>query len=200
MSHNTWIHRIVRVGVRPLVRTPVMPNHITTLRLATGLGATAAYAVGGPEWSLWGGVIFVVSVLLDRADGELARLADRRSPGGHRYDLMADSICNAAIFIGIGVGLRHGLLGLWAAALGVAAGLAVAVVLMMVLRLEALDGSRAAELDSAAGFDADDAILLVPVLVWAGLADWMIVGAAVGAPAFALFMYLKFRARLNRPV
>lgn len=200
MSHNTWIHRIVRVGVRPLVRTPVMPNHITTLRLATGLGATAAYAVGGPEWSLWGGVIFVVSVLLDRADGELARLADRRSPGGHRYDLMADSICNAAIFIGIGVGLRHGLLGLWAAALGVAAGLTVAVVLMMVLRLEALDGSRAAELDSAAGFDADDAILLVPVLVWAGLADWMIVGAAVGAPAFALFMYLKFRARLNRPV
>lgn len=200
MSHNTWIHRIVRVGVRPLVRTPVMPNHLTTLRLATGLGATAAYAVGGPGWSLWAGAIFVVSVLLDRADGELARLADRRSPGGHRYDLMADTICNAAIFIGIGIGLRHGPLGLWAGVLGVVAGLAVAVVLMMVLRLEALDGSRAAEFDSAAGFDADDAILLVPVLVWVGWADWMIVGAALGAPAFALFMYVKFRSRLSRPV
>ncbi len=200
MSHNTWIHRIVRVGVRPLVRTPVMPNHVTTLRLATGLGATAAYAVGGPGWSMWAGVGFVVSVLLDRADGELARLADRRSPGGHRYDLMADSICNAAVFAGIGVGLRDGPLGLGAAALGVVAGLAVALVLMMVLRLEALDGSRAAELDSAAGFDADDAILLVPVLVWVGWAEWMIVGAALGAPAFALFMYMKFRSRLNRPV
>ena len=68
----------------------------------------------------------------------------------------------------------------------------------LVLYVEVLDGSRAAELDSAAGFDADDAILLVPVLVWVGWADWMIVGAALGAPAFALFMYVKFRARLNR--
>ncbi len=196
MSHNTWFHRIVRVGVRPLVRTPLMPNHVTTLRLAAGLGATAIYAVGGPAWSLWGGIVFVVSVLLDRADGELARLADKRSPGGHQYDLMADTVCNAAIFIGIG--LRDGPLGLWAAALGVVAGLAVAVVLMMVLRLEALAGSRAAELDSAAGFDADDAILLVPVLVWVGWADWMIIGAGIGAPTFALFMYLKFRVRLSR--
>ena len=198
MSHNTWFHRIVRVGVRPLVRTPLMPNHVTTLRLAAGLGATAIYAVGGPAWSLWGGIVFVVSVLLDRADGELARLADKRSPGGHQYDLMADTVCNAAIFIGIGIGLRDGPLGLWAAAVGVVAGLAVAVVLMMVLRLEALAGSRAAELDSAAGFDADDAILLVPVLVWVGWADWMIIGAGIGAPTFALFMYLKFRVRLSR--
>jgi phosphatidylglycerophosphate synthase len=176
-----------------------MPNHVTTLRLATGLGAMAAYAVGSPAWSLWGGIIFVVSVLLDRADGELARLADKRSPGGHKYDLMADTLCNAAVFIGIGIGLRHGPLGYGAAVLGLAAGIGVALVFTIVLRLEARGGARAAELDSAAGFDADDAILLVPVLVWVGWADWMIVGAAVGAPAFALFMYLKFRGRLKRP-
>ena len=39
MSHNTWIHRGVRILVRPLAKTPVTPNQITTLRLLTGIGA-----------------------------------------------------------------------------------------------------------------------------------------------------------------
>lgn len=30
MSHNTWIHRVVRVGVRLLVATPASPNHMTS--------------------------------------------------------------------------------------------------------------------------------------------------------------------------
>ena len=198
MSHNTWIHRIVRVGVRPLVDTPVSPNHVTTLRLATGLAATAAFAVGDPAWRAWGGALFVVSVLLDRADGELARLADKRSPWGHKYDLVADSVCNAIVFPGIGVGLRDGSLGGWAALMGLGAGVAVAAILWLTLRLEARDGARAAELGSAAGFDADDAILVVPLLVWAGWSEALIVASGIGAPAFALFMLVKFRARLRR--
>ena len=198
MSHNTWIHRIVRVAVRPLVNTPVVPNHLTSLRLAAGLAAMAAFAVGDPEWRAWGAAIFVVSVLLDRADGELARLADKRSPVGHTYDLAADSLCNSAIFLGLGYGLRDGAFGLWATAMGLAAGLAVAVILALTLRLEALEGAGAGELGSTAGFDADDAILLVPVLVWLGFSEWLIVAAAIGAPAFAFYMVLKFRARLKR--
>ncbi len=41
MSHNTWIHRAVRVAVRPLAAGPITPNQVTTLRLAVGLGAPA---------------------------------------------------------------------------------------------------------------------------------------------------------------
>ncbi len=41
MSHNTWIHRAVRVAVRPLAAGPITPNQVTTLRLAVGLGAAA---------------------------------------------------------------------------------------------------------------------------------------------------------------
>ncbi len=197
MSHNTWIHRVVRVGVRPLVGTSVTPNHLTTLRLATGLAATAAFAVGDPVWRAWGAAIFVVSVLLDRADGELARLADKRSPGGHKYDLAADSLCNSVVFLGLGYGLRDGAFGLWATAMGLVAGVAVAAILALTLRLEALEGARAAELESAAGFDVDDAVLLVPLLVWLGLSEWLIAAAAIGAPAFALYMVLRFRARLR---
>ncbi len=198
MNGNSWNHRLARVYVRPLVGTRVTPNHITTLRLLTGLAASAVLAVGDPTWSIWGGVLWLVSAQLDRADGELARLADKRSPGGHNYDLAADSLCNSVIFLGLGYGLRHGDFGLWATAMGLVAGAAVAAILALTLRLEALEGARAAELGSAAGFDADDAILLVPVLVWLGLSQWLIAAAAIGAPAFALYMVVKFRARLIR--
>ena len=195
MSHNTWIHRIVRVGVRPLIATPVSPNHVTSLRLAAGIAAAGLCAVGDPTYRAWGAGLFVISVLLDRADGELARLADKRSPGGHKYDLLADSFCNAIIFVGVGWGLRGGDLGFWAAALGLVAGVAVAAVLLLTLRLEARAGARAGELGGAAGFDPDDAILFVPLLIWLGYSQAMIVAAAIGAPAFALFMALKFRAQ-----
>ncbi len=46
MSHNTWIHRTVRVAVRPLAAGPITPNQVTTLRLAVGLVAAAALATG----------------------------------------------------------------------------------------------------------------------------------------------------------
>jgi phosphatidylglycerophosphate synthase len=195
MSHNTWIHRIVRVGVRPLIATPVSPNHVTSLRLAVGIAAAGLCAVGDPTYRAWGAGLFVISVLLDRADGELARLADKRSPGGHKYDLLADSFCNAIIFVGVGWGLRGGDLGFWAAALGLVAGVAVAAVLLLTLRLEARAGARAGELGGVAGFDPDDAILFVPLLIWLGFSQAMIVAAAIGAPAFALFMAIKFRTR-----
>ena len=199
MSHNTWIHRVVRVGVRPLVGTSVTPNHLTTLRLATGIAAAVACAHGDPSWRAWGAGLFVVSVLLDRADGELARLADKRSPGGHKYDLVADSLCNAIIFPAVGWGLRDGELGLWAALLGLVAGIAVATILLLTLRLESQSGARAGELGAAAGFDPDDAILFVPLLIWLGFSQAMIVAAAIGAPAFALFMAIKFRSGPHDP-
>ncbi len=199
MRHNTLLHRVVRLGVKPLVGTAVTPNHVTTLRLITGLGAFAAFAAGSDEWRAWGGAIFVLSLLLDRADGELARLGGVTSAGGHKYDLFADSLCNALAFVGLGIGLRDGALGAWAAAMGLAAGAAITAILLLIVRMEALEGERAGELGSAAGLDADDAMLLAPLFVWLGWADAMIAAAAAGAPLFAVFTYMRYRRRLRRP-
>ena len=198
MSHNTWGHRLVRFCVRPLVHTPVTPNHLTTLRLLTGLGASALLAVGSPAALAWGAGVFVLSMLLDRADGELARLSGKRSAFGHKYDLVTDGLCNTLVFIGLGVGLSGGSLEWRAIPMGVLAGLAVAAILFLTLRLEALRGERAAELGGAAGFDPDDGILVVPTLIWFELAEELLTAAAVGAPAFAVFFYwklLRIRAR-----
>ncbi len=199
MSHNTWIHRIARVVVvRPLAGTAVTPNQVTAARLATGLAAAAMLAVGQAPWPDIAAGLFVVAMMLDRADGDLARLTGRTSPSGHTYDLVADATCNGLIFFALGVSPRADAFGPWAILMGALAGLAIVAILWMVVRIEESKGARAAELGGAAGFDPDDAMLVVPVAVWLGGSTILLAAAAVGAPLFALFFAWKFRAVLFR--
>jgi len=60
---------------------------------------------------------------MDRADGELARLSGKSSRFGAIYDLVTDAICNAALFIGLGVAAMNGELGGWGLLMGVVAGI-----------------------------------------------------------------------------
>ena len=82
MKGRTWAHYPARWSMRPLVGTPVTANHITTLRLATGIAAAAAFTFGDRFWDVWAGVVFVFSAFLDRADGELARLTGQSNDWG----------------------------------------------------------------------------------------------------------------------
>jgi phosphatidylglycerophosphate synthase len=199
MSHDTWIHRAARVVARPLARTSATPNQVTTLRLAAGLAAAAALAQGEADWRHWGAGLFVLGLFLDRLDGELARLGGNTSPWGHRYDLFSDGLSNALAFLGLGVGLRAGAFGAWAPAMGLVAGLAIAAILWLVVRMESLRGARAGELGTTAGFDPDDGLLAVPILVWLGLSDQLLVAACLGAPAFGIYMSYRFRGVLRGP-
>jgi phosphatidylglycerophosphate synthase len=179
--------------VEPLVDSPVTPNQVTTLRLIFGLSASAACMAGGQTWIGIGGVLFLISMLLDRVDGTLARLSGKKSRFGHRYDLVSDAICNAIIFVGLGIGLRDGPLGGWTVLLGVLAGLAVGAILLMVVLAERQEGERAAELPNLAGFDADDGMLLLPIALWLGWALPLLYLAAFITPLFALFFAWKHR-------
>ncbi|HWA45381.1 MAG TPA: CDP-alcohol phosphatidyltransferase family protein [Hypericibacter adhaerens] len=187
MSHNTWIHRLVQPMVEPLVGTAVSPNQITALRLATGLGAAAAYAEGSSTWLNIGGALFLISMLLDRADGILARLSGKMSKVGHYFDLVSDSVCNAAIFVGLGIGLRSAPLGGWMVALGIIVGLSIVFILSVVMWAEGQKGQRAAELRSVAGFDAEDSMVLIPVFVWLGWSLPLLYVSAIVTPLFALY-------------
>ncbi len=198
MSENTWMHRIVRLGVRPLVGTRVTPNQLTTARLATGVGAAAALTVGTPHWLAGGAGLLCVSMFLDRADGELARLRAQTSVWGHKYDLICDAMSNALVFLGLGIGLRGGPLGGWAPAMGLVASLAVAAILLFMLRAEEVEGQRAAHPGSVGGWDADDAMIFVPLLIWAGWAEAVVVAAAGGTPMFGFYLALRQRRRRVR--
>jgi len=197
MSQTTWVHRGARVLVRPLVRTAVTPNQITTLRLVTGIAAAAAFTIGQYAWDATGGVLFVLSAFLDRADGELARLAGKISPGGARYDVICDASCNVMAFAGIGIGLSHGSLGAAAVVMGVISAAAVAASIWLADRLEhAGDG-----ITGAAGFDPDDALFIVGPAAWFGALEALLIAAVIGAPLFlvyALWRYRSQRARTTR--
>lgn len=183
--------------MRPLVGTSVTPNHLTTVRIIVGISAATLLAIGCEPYLAVGAVAFLISMLLDRADGDYARLTGQTSPGGHKYDLISDTLCNAAIFVGLGIGQQNGELGGMAVLMGVSAGAAVAIILMMVIRIEKLQGQRAAEIGNSFGFDADDAMVLVPIAILLGWSEQLLVAAAVGALLFAVFFAVLFRKKLR---
>jgi archaetidylinositol phosphate synthase len=195
MSHNTWVHRIVRPVVRPLVVSRVTPNHLTALRLLTGIAAALLLAGGASLWSDIGAAIFLLSFLLDRADGELARQSGRISSGGHRFDLCADYSANILIFLGMGVGMEDGALGSIAPALGAVAGAAIAMVFWIVSRVERIEGT--AGFPSAKGFDPDDGMIFIPLAIWLGAEPYILCAAAIGAPAFLVWTLWRFRRSLG---
>jgi phosphatidylglycerophosphate synthase len=198
MSHDTLIHRIVRPAVRRLAPTGVTPNQLTTLRLVTGVAAAVAFAQGGTVWPHIGGAIFVLSVLLDRADGELARQTGQSSPSGHRYDLISDCAANLIAFLGIGIGLSDGGLGRLAILLGVLAGFGIAVVFWQLNVLKLCTVVPYTLWDRRVVIDPDDAIIFVPILVWCGMAEPMLVAAAVVTPAIALWLWVSaIRSKSN---
>lgn len=197
MSGGSWTHLAVRPFVRLLIGSRVMPNHLTTLRLLSGVGACACLAEGSRAGMAWGGGAWLVSALLDRADGELARLGGLSTPGGHVYDYYADIGVNTLFFLSVGVGLRHSWLGGWAVPLGLVSGGAVFLgsVLSVLLERRSPPGTKA--YSGRWGFDPDDALYLMGPLAWLGWLGPILIGAAVGASAIALITGVRL-LRLTR--
>lgn len=180
--HTSWTHRLCRVLVRPLVGTPVTPNHLTLARLVSGVAACAAFSAGDGTWMLWGGVLWLISCLLDRADGELARLGGLSSPWGHQFDYYCDVAVNGLFFLAIGVGLRNGEYGAWTIAMGAIAGTSVAAASVLSERLEQVSGSGAKAYAGILGFDFDDILYLLGPAGWFGLFPAILIGASICAP------------------
>ena len=189
MSHDTWIHRLARPLAPPLARAGVTPNQVTTLRLLSGLAGIGVFATGIPVLAPWALALYLVSMLCDRLDGELARFSDAASEWGHRYDLLVDAVCDAGLFVGIGVGALGGPLGWAAPALGVFSGVCIALMFRLVLRFEAGAGSGSARFAARAGFDPDDAIVIAPVVATLGHATELLVVAAATTPVALLVIH-----------
>ena len=191
------MHKIVRAPLRALAPTRVRPNHLTYGRLVTGLAASVGFATQEPEWVLWSAAVFFLSMLLDRADGELARLQNSSSAFGHKLDIVSDAVVNAAIMVAIGLAVRGGALGDWSVLMGIVAGGAVAYVLLVMVRAEQILGNGTAKFEGAGGFDPDDAMIALPLAMVFGLGEWVLVAATVGAPLAAIVITLHFQ-RLRR--
>ncbi len=200
--NDTWTHAAARWMVRPLVGTGVTPNHLTTLRLITGVAACIGIALGTPRGGAWGGVLWLVSAFLDRADGELARIGNMMSAAGHQYDYQVDLWINSAFFLAAGVGLRHSWLGHLAPPVGLGGRAwpwSPASWLSEVY--EKLSGPGVRTWNGGFGFHLDDALYLLAPIVWLGWLAPILVAAAVCSTLMAgviLARYLGLRRRLRR--
>jgi phosphatidylglycerophosphate synthase len=188
---SSWTHKIARWTILPLVDTPVTPNHLTTLRLLTGLAACGAFMIGSREGEIWGGILWVISAFLDRADGELARVSGKTSAAGHAYDYACDVACSALFFAAIGVGLRDSILGWWAIPIGIVTAISIAAGSLLSEELEKRDGSGKKAYTGVAGFDFDDVMYLFGPFAWLGWLMPLLVGAAIGGPAVAILTWWR---------
>lgn len=192
----SWTHLLARPLVRPLLDTPVRPNHLTTLRLVTGLVACLAFMRGSSTGMGWGGALWLLSAFLDRADGELARIGNMMSPAGHRYDYLADTLINSLFFVSIGIGLRHSWLGSWSIPLGLTAGTAMLLCSLFAEWLEQLSPAGTRAYSGRWGFDPDDALYLMGPLAWLGWLGPILIGASIGTTVMMIITGIRLtRAR-----
>jgi phosphatidylglycerophosphate synthase len=94
--HRVLAHRVVLV----LQRTSITPNQVTLLSALAGSfsGLCLWAAVEAPAWLTLAALLLLLSVVLDCADGQLARLSNRVSQLGEVLDGIADLVVMIAVF------------------------------------------------------------------------------------------------------
>jgi phosphatidylglycerophosphate synthase len=195
----TWDARLARRLVTPLLGTPVTPNHLTTLRLAIGLGGAYYLSLGQFWLCSLGALLIALSNFVDHTDGELARISGQSSKIGHLYDLACDALVTVLLFLGIGfyVGVHHPALPVRAEWLGGIAGIAVALIFFLRMRIESMVGKSGTRQASMAGFETEDVLYLLPVVtVLNGMTPFLF-AAAIGAPVFAVYVAIDYQ-RVSR--
>jgi len=88
-----------------LVRTPVTPNQVTIISLILGIVSAVFFSHGAHTCTIIAGVFYFISTVFDQCDGEVARFKHMESDFGRIFDIIVDSIVNAAIVIGITIAI-----------------------------------------------------------------------------------------------
>jgi archaetidylinositol phosphate synthase len=187
MAAKPWDSRIAHALVLPLRDTRVHPNHVTTAALLSGVGAAALYAIATPAAADAAAACWVLTSILDHADGELARLTGRVSEFGHRYDRAADLIVKLSLFAGMGASLRHGPLQHWGLLLGVLGGASLVTIFLLRGEMARRSGVGAFKQPIAGGFELEDILYVIAPLTWLGWLGPFLVCTAIGTPLFALW-------------
>jgi len=198
MSYDTWIHRISRQLVLPLQNTPVTPNHLTTGRLVSGVVAAACFSLDNTAGNIIGAVLFLFSILLDRADGELARIQGSSSRFGAYYDLVTDAIVNICIFLALGIAAQNSWMGNFAIPAGILSGICISAIFILMITTEIRLGHGSAAVPGHAGFDPDDAMIIIPVGVVFGIGDLLLAAAVICTPVAMVIICIDLMGRRKR--
>jgi len=124
--------RLSRPVTRAAIALGITPNQLSVASLLVGLAAAWCFWLGTPVATMVGLLVYVVAVVLDHADGEVARLTLAESRLGEWLDILVDTLVHATMVIAMGLTAERtagggALLGV-VGALGVVASAAVAKV------------------------------------------------------------------------
>jgi phosphatidylglycerophosphate synthase len=144
-----WVDRVFnryvsRAFTRLVLDARVTPNQITVLHSVLGLLAALCLASPTYRWSVLGALLFQLSVALDCADGEVARLKLQFSRAGAMLDVIGDNVVHAAVFLAIGLAAKRTLGAALAVTLGAAAVVGIVMGMLVVWALMAWQRHRAA--------------------------------------------------------
>jgi phosphatidylglycerophosphate synthase len=196
MAIESWDHRLARILVKPLVRTPVHPNHLTALSFVFGLCAAVFFAIGDHVWVHVAAGLFMIAVFLDHTDGELARQAGKTSSFGQLFDSSVNATNYTMLFISIGIGLSNGPMGGGALLLGLTAGLCNPIILILRIRMERRHGAKAVAHPRYGGVEIEDLIYLIGPITWLGGLEYFFLAYGIGS--FGYFAWTVWEALKRR--
>lgn len=193
--------RLSRPLSRLAVRRRLTPNQVTLLSLAVGVAAAWCFGQANLALALLGFALYTIAVVLDHADGEIARLTLTESSFGAALDVAVDTVIHALLVLGMG-GAAQRVAGGGAALFGIAAALGVVASAMMTRAAPPAAGGLGAILNALSNRDGFYAMLVLFVtglalLPWA-LPAFMLAVAA-GSHAFWLGRLAYGLAQRPRP-
>jgi phosphatidylglycerophosphate synthase len=101
---DTALHRRLSKPVtRVAVALGVAPNPITVISGVVGLAAAASMALGDATALVVGLLLYLLAVVLDHVDGEVARLTLTESAIGEWLDIVMDTVVHIALVLALGV-------------------------------------------------------------------------------------------------
>jgi len=161
---------------RLLIKSGVHPNAITTVGTVVVIVSGVAFGVGAIRW---GGLLLLLSGILDLLDGQVARQGGKITTFGAFYDSTLDRIGEGAVFSGLIFYFLSGPLPSILKPRAVAAGLVALVASFLVSYTRARAESLGIENKVGIAARAERILLLgVPALVF---------GAGPGRPGVVLF-------------
>jgi len=175
-----WDQKLARLLVYPFRKTRLHPNHLTTLTLILGQAAAWTFALLMEQLAWLAALFYMLAVFFDHMDGELARMTNKTSSFGHKYDYIVSGINYTTLFIGIGLGLQESSLGLWAVILGFSAGLSNPVILYLRMSMEKQHGVESVKHPGFAGFEVEDFIYLIGPITWFAGINYFFIPYALG--------------------
>lgn len=90
--------------VKSIYKTKITPDQLTLGAIILGLTGGFFYAIGLPQSSAIGATFYILFVIFDCSDGQLARLKKTGTKIGRLLDGIADYIVVAAIYVGLAIG------------------------------------------------------------------------------------------------